>query len=175
MFVPIVDDDVPTIVALMNRAYRGSGREAGWNTEGHILAGDRTTAALLRADLLAKPDAFFLKWVEAPGGEISGCVCLEPLGDGVWYLGSLAADPIRQNAGQGRTMLAAAEQWVRVHGGRRVRMTVINLRDTLIAWYVRRGYRVTGETEPFPYDDARFGMPLRDDLSFVILEKDVRA
>jgi hypothetical protein len=50
-------------------------------------------------------------------------------------------------------------------------MTVVNVRDTLIAWYVRRGYTLTGETEPFPYGDIRFGVPRRDDLHFVILRK----
>ena len=52
-------------------------------------------------------------------------------------------------------------------------MTVVNVRDTLIAWYQRRGYALTGETKPFPYDDKRFGTPLRDDLYFVMLEKPV--
>lgn len=68
-------------------------------------------------------------------------------------------------------MLAAAEDWVRTHGGESVRMTVVNVRETLIAWYVRRGYRLTGETEPFPYGDDRFGTPLRADLSFVVLQR----
>jgi hypothetical protein len=36
-----------------------------------------------------------------------------------------------------------------------------------------RGYHKTGETEPFPYGDDRFGAPLRDDLSFLVLEKDL--
>jgi hypothetical protein len=52
-----------------------------------------------------------------------------------------------------------------------MRMRVINVRDTLIAWYERRGYALTGETEPFPYGDDRFGRPLRDDLCFVVLER----
>jgi hypothetical protein len=47
----------------------------------------------------------------------------------------------------------------------------MNVRDTLMAWYERRGYVKTGETEAFPYGDERFGRPLRDDLHFVILEK----
>jgi hypothetical protein len=46
-----------------------------------------------------------------------------------------------------------------------------NVRDALIGWYLRRGHRKTGETEPFPYGDDRFGAPLRDDLSFLLLEK----
>ncbi len=34
-----------------------------------------------------------------------------------------------------------------------------------------RGYLPTGETRPFPYGDERFGIPRRDDLVFVVLEK----
>jgi ribosomal protein S18 acetylase RimI-like enzyme len=171
MFVPVSDGDVPAIAALMNRAYRGSGSPAGWSTEEPYLSGSRTTSDVLRADLLAKPKALLLKWVEPPSNEFSGCVWLEPLGDHTWYLGSLAIDPNRQNSGLGRTLLAAAEDWVRDHGGTRIRMTVVNVRDKLIAWYLRRGYQLTGEMEPFPYGDDRFGRPLRDDLSFVVLEK----
>jgi hypothetical protein len=52
-----------------------------------------------------------------------------------------------------------------------MRMTVITIRDTLIAWYERRGYARTGELLPFPYGDQRFGLPQRDDLRFEVLEK----
>ena len=67
MFVAIADDDVPQIVAMINRAYRGTGAAAGWTTETAYLAGDRMTASQLRADLGAQPAASMLKWVEAPG------------------------------------------------------------------------------------------------------------
>jgi hypothetical protein len=50
---------------------------------------------------------------------------------------------------------------------------VVSVRDALIAWYFRRGHCKTGETEPFPYGDDRFSAPLRDDLSFLVLEKDL--
>lgn len=171
MFEPITDDDVPNIVSLMNRAYRGSGASTGWNSESAYIAGDRTTEKLLRADLLARPGASLLKWVAPFGAPVSGCVWLEPMARGTWYLGSLATDPDQQNTGLGKILLSAAEHWVRERGGTRVRMTVVNVRDALIAWYLRRGYHLTGETEPFPYDDHRFGTPLRDDLAFVVLEK----
>ena len=53
----------------------------------------------------------------------------------------------------------------------RMEMTVIRQRAELIAWYERRGYRLTGETRPFPLDDPRFGLPRTRDLAFVVLEK----
>lgn len=173
MYVPISDEDVPAVAALMNRAYRGVGGARGWAVETDYLAGDRTTTEALRAELAAKPAARLMKWVDGPENSFSGCVGLEPLGGDVWYLGSFAIDPELQNGGLGRVMLAAAEDWARQRGGRRMRMTVINMREALIAWYLRRGYHKTGETEPFPYGDDRFGAPLRDDLSFLVLERDL--
>jgi ribosomal protein S18 acetylase RimI-like enzyme len=170
MFEPITDADVPAIAALMNRAYRGTGPLASWCSEAPFIAGDRTSPELLRSELSARPNAIFLKWPDS-SGTILGCVLLEPLADGEWHLGSLATDPARQQSGLGRALLAAAEDWVQARGGFRVRMTVVNVKDTLIAWYLRRGYAVTGETEPFPYGDNRFGTPLRDDLNFVVLAR----
>ena len=172
MFQPATDADLPALAALMNRAYRGTG---GWSNEAAYIAGDRTTEARLREDLQASPAAALLKWVEPGADAPRGCVWLEPLGGGTWYLGSLTVDPGTQNAGQGRVLLAAAEAWARERGAARVRMTVVNVRDSLIAWYLRRGYAPTGETAPFPYGDDRFGTPLRDDLAFVVLEKDLPA
>jgi hypothetical protein len=50
-------------------------------------------------------------------------------------------------------------------------MTVVGIRDSLIAWYLRRGYALTGETRPFPYENRDIGRALRRDLDFVVLEK----
>ena len=55
-----------------------------------------------------------------------------------------------------------------------MRMTVIDIRDELIAFYERRGYRRTGIKKPFPYGDPRYGIPTRDDLRFEVLEKELR-
>jgi DNA-binding MarR family transcriptional regulator len=164
--------DLPTIVALMNRAYRGSGT-SGWTTEAEYITGNRTTEPLLREDVASKPHASLLTWRDLGEGKLKGCVWLEPLGNDSWYLGSLTVDPERQNEGLGHAVLSAAEEWTRERGGKRVQITVVNVREALIAWYRRRGYRETGETQPFPYGDDRFGTPQRDDLSFVVLEKDL--
>ena len=83
----------------------------------------------------------------------------------------LTVRPDLQDRKLGRELLSAAETYAAGRGARRLRMTVVGLRDTLIAWYQRRGWRLTGETRPFPYADQRFGVPRRDDLDFVVLEK----
>jgi hypothetical protein len=48
-------------------------------------------------------------------------------------------------------------------------MTVISVREELIAWYARRGYLPTGEKLPFPEEEA-LGVP-RQHIEFVVLEK----
>lgn len=167
-------NDIPAIVTLMNRAYRGRGADAGWARETDYIDGDRISEADLAAKLADHPDALQLV-TRSDVGAIEGSVWLEPSRDGVWYLGALTIDPRLQNAGAGRRLLEAAERRAAAEGARVIRMKVVNVRETLIAWYERRGYRLTGESEPFPYDDTRFGVPLRDDLAFVLLEKAIAA
>jgi ribosomal protein S18 acetylase RimI-like enzyme len=72
--------------------------------------------------------------------------------------------PTLQSAGLGRRLLDAAEDHARMIGLAAMEMTVIDSRDALIAWYVRRGYAPTGETRPFP---VRRDPP----ITFVVLEK----
>lgn len=167
------ETDYPAIVDLANIAFRGSGSDAGWNSEADYIAGPRLTESLLRADLASKPDAHLLIYRDDPDGPLLGTVLLEPKEHGVWYLGLLTVRPDLQNRQLGRTLLAAAENFAKERGARRIGMTVVNVRATLIAWYERRGYALTGEAQPFPYDDRRFGEPLRNDLSFVVLERDI--
>jgi len=69
------------------------------------------------------------------------------------------------------TLLTAAETYAYRKGARIAELTVVHVRDTLIAWYERQGYRRTGATKAFPYEDPSLGQPLRDDLHFVVLEK----
>lgn len=167
---PASAGDLAAVAGLMNRAFRGSGPVASWDSEAELIDGERTSEALLSANLGEQSGAQLLIGRDDDGGLVA-CVWLRPLGDDVWYLGSLTVEPSLQNSGTGRGLLQAAEDWITAYGGRRSRMTVVNLRHSLIAWYLRRGYRLTGGTEPFPYDDARVGVPRRPDLHFVVLEK----
>ena len=168
-----VEADYAPIVDLINLSFRSVGPLASWNTEADFIEGQRLTESLLREDLAAKPHALLLTHREDPNGELLGTVWLEPKNDGVWYLGLLTVRPDLQKRQMGRALLAAAESFAKQRGACRIRMSVVNVRKTLIAWYERRGYLLTGETQAFPYNDPRFGRPLRDDLHFVLLEKDI--
>jgi len=173
MLKAAVEDDYGAVIDLANVAYRSTGDGASWNSETGIIAGVRLTDSSLREDLTKKPNAELLIWREEVSGELLGTVWLEPKGDGVWYLGLLIVRPGLQNRGLGRQLLGAAEEFVKERGGVRVRMTVLHVRETLVAWYQRRGYALSGKTEAFPYGDERFGKPLRDDLHFVVMEKGI--
>jgi len=160
--------DFPEIVALTNLAFRGG---VGWTVESKYIAGERISQKTLEENLVAHPTALLLIDRDETDRRLRGSVWLEPRLDDVWYMGLLAVPPEMQGQQFGRKMVEAVEHFVRQRGGRRIRISVVNVRQRLIAWYERRGYRRTGELEPFPYGDERVGQPLRDDLEFVIMEK----
>jgi ribosomal protein S18 acetylase RimI-like enzyme len=162
-------DDVAAIVALTESAYRGDASRAGWTTEADFLDGQRTDVADVSA-LIARDDARIVL-AERHGELLASCLIeRQPGGDG--YFGMFSVRPNLQNAGIGRALLAEAERIAREEWDcKQMRMSVISIREALIAWYERRGYRRTGEYKPFPYGDERFGIPKRDDLKFEWLVK----
>jgi ribosomal protein S18 acetylase RimI-like enzyme len=175
---PADGDDVDALVRLVNSAYRGDTSRQGWTTEADLLDGQRIDAERLRETIVTPGNVVLVhegdvsrRAGDLVAGDLLACVHLERSGAGC-YLGMLTVQPRRQAAGLGRRLLEAAErfavtQWRAEH----VRMTVILQRVDLIAWYERRGYVNTGERQPFPYGDQRFGLPRRDDLEFVVLRK----
>lgn len=163
-----VEADVPAIVSLVESAYRGDASRAGWTTEADLLDGQRTDPDGVRAVITAPGSRLLV--VERDGAPVA-CCQLERRGDTA-YFGMFAVRPGLQGGGLGRRVLAEAERLAREEwGAREMHMTVISVRDELIAWYERRGYRRTGRTTPFPYGDERFGVPRRDDLEFELLVK----
>jgi ribosomal protein S18 acetylase RimI-like enzyme len=160
--------DVPALVALIESAYRGDESRTGWTTEADLLEGRRTDPEGV-AEVIGTEGARMLA-VEDEGGLVA-CCQLERR-DGHAYFGMFAVRPDRQGGGLGKLVMAEAERVAREEwGAREMHMTVISVRDDLIAWYERRGYRRTGRMTPFPYGDERFGLPQRDDLEFELLVK----
>ncbi|AKJ14769.1 GCN5 family acetyltransferase [Streptomyces incarnatus] len=167
-FRDATDADVDALVALIESAYRGDSSRAGWTTEADILQGQRTDPEGV-LEVIKSPESRLL--VVEQDGRIVACCQLEHRGDHA-YFGMFAVSPTLQGAGLGKTVMAEAERQVRAAWGvTEMHMTVISVRDDLIAWYERRGYRRTGKMSPFPYGDERFGIPQRDDLQFELLVK----
>jgi ribosomal protein S18 acetylase RimI-like enzyme len=165
-----IEADVPALVPLIESAYRGDTSRTGWTTEADILDGQRTDPEGVLEVINAAGSTLLL--VERDG-ELIACCQLEHRGESV-YFGMFAVRPELQGGGLGRRIITEAERTARERwGAREMHMTVISVRDELIAWYERRGYRRTGKLSPFPYGDDRFGIPQRDDLAFELLVKEL--
>jgi len=163
--------DVPALVELVTSAYRGDASRRGWTTEADLLDGSRIDPDVLLHDI-ARPHSRVL--LAERDDVLLACAHVSDE-DGAGYFGMFSVRPGLQGAGVGKALLAEAERVVRDEWRLpAMRMTVIDLRDELIAFYERRGYRRTGIKKPFPYGDPRFGIPLRDDLRFEVLEKTFR-
>lgn len=161
-------EDISAIVALVESAYRGDVSRQGWTTEADLLDGQRIAPEVLLADIERMHSRILLAH---RAGVLLACAHVA-VQDGQGYFGMFSVRPDQQGTGLGKLVLAEAERIVQQDFAvSRMRMTVIDVRDELIAFYERRGYRRTGEKKPFPYGDARFGVPLRDDLRFEVLEK----
>jgi ribosomal protein S18 acetylase RimI-like enzyme len=164
--------DIDALVALVTSAYRGDASRVGWTTEADLLDGTRIDPDILRQDILR--DRSLVLLAERDGALIA-CAHISDEGD-AGYFGMFSVSPTLQGSGVGKQLMREAERIVREQWGHALmRMTVIDVRAELIAFYERRGYRRTGVIKPFPYGDARFGIPLRDDLRFEVLEKTLDA
>jgi len=163
-------EDAAALLPLIEGAYRGEGSRRGWTTEADLLGGQRTDLTGL-AEILGDPGQSILMAFD--GADLLGSVLIAKRA-GTGYLGMLAVDPARQAAGVGKALVEAAERELAGRfGANRVEMQVFWQRAELIGWYERMGYRRTGETRPFPMDNPRMGLPLRDDLWFEVLAKDL--
>ena len=169
MIRPVAVGELPALHGLIERSYRGDSAKAGWTHEADLLGGQRTDLAALD-EMRADPEQRLLVAIDA-GDAIIGCVSVKRSAADRCYLGLLTVEPNLQAGGLGRQLIAAAEDAARAMGAAAVEMTVIASRVELVRWYERRGYALTGERQPFPLDDPRFGLPKTRDLEFVVLER----
>jgi ribosomal protein S18 acetylase RimI-like enzyme len=160
--------DAPALNKLVNSAYRGDSSKQGWTTEADLLDGTRIDEAAL-LDLIERANTTVLVYKE--DNLLLGCVELRKE-DEKLYLGMLSVQPNTQGKGIGKKLLVAAETHAHQIGCKKIHMTVISVRQELIDWYVRHGYRLTGVKKPFIIPDSRWGIP-KQQLEFVVLEKNI--
>jgi ribosomal protein S18 acetylase RimI-like enzyme len=159
-------EDISALEKLINSAYRGETSKQGWTTEANLLEGKRITEAEL-TEIIKNKENTILKYTD--NEQIIGSVLLVNKGNKL-YLGMLTVSPELQNSGIGKNLLQEAEVHALALGLPKIVMTVISIREELIAWYNRHGFVDTGVREPFPLNDTD-AIIVHQPLEFIVMEK----
>lgn len=186
-------EDIDALEQLLNRCYR---QAEGWTNEADLIGGIRTTKDELLA-LIADPKHYVFIYPKTTSGtrdgketgELLGCIAVdikddadknENAGKKKAYIGMFAVLPELQGRGVGHQILQAAETFAQRHlqsnketsdnNPARLTMSILSHRPELLAYYQRRGYRLNGNSMPFPADGNN-GEPKRQDLELLELEK----
>ncbi len=126
--------DAAAIAVVVNEAFL---------VEADTLSGDRIKLPEVKERL--ERGSFLV--CDAEAGGLAGCVYVEVRPE-TGYLGLVSVAPSHQSLGLGRSLMTAAETWLRDAGCGVCELWVLSVRPELTAWYQRRGYR-TVRTEPF--------------------------
>jgi GNAT superfamily N-acetyltransferase len=124
-----VQDDVPNIVTLINRAF---------SVEKFFKSGERTDIAQV-ADMMRNGEFLLL----SDAGALIACVFVRITGERA-YAGTLAVEPSQQKAGIGRRMMSEAEDYARARGCEVLDIRIVNVRPELSEIYTRLGFVPTG-------------------------------
>jgi ribosomal protein S18 acetylase RimI-like enzyme len=161
-----IDVDAERISALVNQAYRPDSDAMGWTHETELISGPRISTAQV-VKLIGGAGTLL---VASDNRGLIGCVHVEPAG-GECYIGMLATHPTYQNQGLGRRLLDAAEKLaVDQYNATGFRISLLSFRPELMAYYERRGYKLTGTHSPYPID-AQVGTPRSQDLQVLDMVK----
>ncbi|RHZ47426.1 GNAT family N-acetyltransferase [Aspergillus thermomutatus] len=164
--------DTPQIQQLVQSAFRAEDSRPNWT-------GDTTLSSSFRIEVeeilatITSPDSAILLATDSHGVLVASIGISRRSADLARFF-MLAVDEGYQRGGVGRRVLAYAEEYCqRVWGVSKGGLNALSTRRELILWYMRCGYRRTGELASFPVE--RFeGIALPGDLCFVELEKDLK-
>lgn len=137
-----VFEDVPEVVAVINRAYV---------VETPFIKGDRASEADVR-EAIAAPDSAYLLAVDSPdsGSPIVGALKIDLQGNRA-HVGPIAVEPSRQGTGIGKALVTEAEDYARARGVAHIDLCVMSFRPTLPRFYESLGFEATGTA---PYEDC---------------------
>ena len=162
--------DAETVCSLINSVYRGENSKKGWTTEAYMLGGIRIDNKNVKKIIGNDSNVIILALLE--NNIIVGCVHLETK-ENRCHLGMLSVDVNYQDKGIGKKIMEYSEGYAKYEMECEiVEMKVIGQRKELIDFYIRRGYRITGESEPFLLS-THFGEPKTSDLYFEYLTKEL--
>lgn len=158
------DDEIEGIVALINEAYRGTGGRNRWTTEGHLLAGDRISVEILK-DLINNSQCDFITCYEQ--NKLVGSISIT-YKDELAEFGTFAIKQEHHGMGMGKQLLAYAEHFARKRCGR-FQVSVLTANQSLIEFYLKRGYQVRGQKVLHINDD---GGRQASEIDFTVLDKE---
>lgn len=162
--------DVLALEKLINSAYRGEHSKKGWTTEADLLGGQRTDAQTL-TEILETPDNQIEIMLD--DNLLIGCAHLRIEAKSTLYFGMLTIEPTFQARGLGKLMINHIEKMGKRKNLHFIRMTVIQVRKELIAFYERRGFKASGNQQEFPSHDPRFGIPKNQELILIEYTKSI--
>ena len=167
-------DDAVRIQQFVEAAFRAEDARPDWTADMGLGRVFKHPLEGVQAALAHPDENAIVLATDARTGALVGTVQVAPRADGaVGRIAFLSVDPGCQGAGLGRRVLAAGEDYCRTTwGASKMTLSALSPRHHLIAWYVRRGYRETGERVPFPKEWLG-DLVVSEELFFVELEKDV--
>ncbi len=138
--------DVSVLFTLLNSSYRGDSAKRGWTYESDLVGGLRITEEELMKIISQQDDFFLLALAEE---KIVGCVQIIE-GPEDLYFGLLAVEPDLQNQSIGSKILSEIDRLALAKKKSCIRLVVIHTRKELIAYYERKGFKLSGESTEFP-------------------------
>lgn len=164
-------DDAEKLHHLIQAAFRAEDSREGW-------VGNADLASSFSLDVkdimptITNPDSAFLIATDN-NDTLIGSIGVSRRGPDGARLFMLAVDQQHNRGGIGRQVLAHGEDYCQqTWNATKLALNALSTREALVSWYMRRGYRKTGETTPFPRKEFN-GLTLPDDMCFVELEKDL--
>lgn len=166
-------DDAVYIQHLVESAFRAEDSRPGWMADislslsFHLELEDVVTRItnLDSETLLATND----------NANLVASVVISKRGTNGARISMLAVDPEYHRGGIGRQVLAHAEEYCQhVWGVTKLELDALSTRRELISWYLRHGYRMTGESTPFPHQKIDNLNLDNKDWRFLEMEKDLR-
>lgn len=168
-------DDAPRLRELMEHAFSTYDSRPDWTGSAEIAANFKVSLENMQKSL-SKPD--LVAFVASDDKDyIVATVEVAKRGDDTARISTLIVQDEYQRGGVGRRVLAYGEDWCKENWGvTKFSLNALSNRTALLAWYKRRGYKETGEKEPFPRHAKMWeGVNIPEDLCFVDFIKEVEA